>query len=288
MAKRDRYNNLGPVLLSFTAIFSVIGMVFETLAILSGYDPNMRVFKLGSKIATASVAALFILSIATVTLAICVGKLGRMRTIVPNSGAADIVSAVGGFMTAASAVLFLVESMNGMNEKIKDAESVGKELGAFEAMGALGIFSIILVLISVPAALSFFLGMGNKSKLTTALAFFPPIWNAACLIRMYFDSQTAINDPVRILQQITLVSVMLALMYELKLRVKGTGKIMFTVTASLATVLSCSSFVSTLLLFVIVKVESVANMLLASGTLLISLYLLMRLNEYYRTFKERD
>ena len=60
MSRRNNDINLGTALLSFTAIFAVIGMITETCAILFGYDANMRVFKLGSKIATVSVAALFI------------------------------------------------------------------------------------------------------------------------------------------------------------------------------------------------------------------------------------
>ncbi len=268
MGKRNRNRNLGPVLISFTAIFSVIGMIFETCAILFGYDANMRVFKLGSKIAPASVAALFILSIAAVSLAICVGKLGKMRTKASNSGLSDIVSSVGGFAMAASSVMFLVES--------------------WKETGPLKLFTVILVLLSVPTALYFFLGTDKNDRFTTVLSFFPPIWNAVCLVRLYFDSETAINDPVRILLQVTLVSVMLALMYELKLRVKETGKLMFTVTVPLATVLSCASFMSVILLFVIVRVGSIANVLLSAGSLLMSLYLLMRLNGYYKMMKERD
>ena len=93
---------------------------------------------------------------------------------------------------------------------------------------------------------------------------------------------------MRILLQVTLVAVMLALMYDLKLRTMETGKIMFTVTASLATVLACSSFMSIMLLFVIVKVGSIARMLLSASLLLMSLYLLMRLNGYYKPYKDRD
>ncbi len=266
MAKRNINRNLGPVLISFTVIFAVIGMIFETVAILFGYDPNMNVFKLGSKVASASVAALFILSIATVTLAICVGKVGKMHSRAPSSGLGDVISSVGGFALAVSSVMFLIDS--------------------WEATGPLKLFTVILVLVSVPAALYFFLGTEKRDRLTTILAFFPPIWNAICLVRLYFDSKTAINDPVRILLQITLVSVMLALLYELKLRIKGTGKIMFTITASLSTVLACSSFMSVMLLFVIVKVGSAADMLLSSGTLLISLYHLIRLSGYYKLNKE--
>ncbi len=267
MAKRNINNNLGPGLIAFTVILSVIGMIFETAAILFGYDPTMRVFKLGSKIASASVAALFILSIAMISIAICVGKLGKMRAKTSNSGLADVLSSIGGFAMAASSVFFLVESWN--------------------ATGPLKIFTIILVLVSAPTALYFFLGTENNDTKTTVLSFFPPIWNATCLVRLYFDSETAINDPVRILLQITLVTVMLALMYELKLHIKGTGKLMFTVTASLATILACSSFASVMILFVIVKVGSAADVLLSAGTLLISLYLLMRLNGYYKLKKER-
>ncbi|MBQ8254438.1 MAG: hypothetical protein IJY94_02925 [Clostridia bacterium] len=272
MAKRNRNINYGPILLSFTAIFAVIGMIFETLAILFGYDANMRVFKLGSKVATASVAALFILSIATITLAICVGKLGKMKTRVPNSGLADVISTVGGFALAASSVLLLAESWG---SKIDEA-------------GALRAFTVILVIVSIPTALYFVLGTERRDRLSTFLSFFPPLWNAACLIRLYFDSETAVNDPVRILLQITLVAVMLALMYELKLKVRGTGHIMLTVTAPVATVLSCASFTSIILLYLIVKVGSVANVLLSAGTLLLSLYLMTRLGAYYELPKDRD
>ena len=268
MGRRNKYKNLGVVLVSFTAIFAVIGMIFETVAILFGYDANMRVFKLGSKVGTASVAALFILSIATVTLAICTGKLAKMRTRTRNSSFGDVIASVGGFAMAASSVMFLIESWN--------------------STGALKVFTVILVVLSVPVALYFLLGTEKRDRLTTFLSFFPPIWNAACLVRLYFDSETAINDPVRILLQVTLVAVMLALMYDLKLRTMETGKIMFTVTASLATVLACSSFMSIMLLFVIVKVGSIARILLSASLLLMSLYLLLRLNGYYKPIKERD
>ncbi|MBQ7779184.1 MAG: hypothetical protein IJ404_01715 [Clostridia bacterium] len=268
MGRRNKYRNLGVVLVSFTAIFAVIAMIFETVCILFGYDPVMHVFKLGSKLGSASVAALFVLSIAAVTLAICVGKLGKMRTKTHNGGIGDVISSVGGFAMAASSVMFLIESWG--------------------TAGLLKIFSIILVVLSIPVALYFLLGTEKNDRLTTVLSFFPPIWNAACLIRLYFDSEAAINDPVRILLQVTLVSVMLALMYDLKLRTMGTGKIMFTVTASLSTVLACASFMSIMLLFVVWKECTIADLLLSTGILLITLYHLIRLNGYYKPIKERD
>jgi hypothetical protein len=272
MAKKIRNTNLGPVLLSFTAIFAVIGMIFETVAILFGYDARMRVFKLGSQVATASVAALFILAIATITVAVCVGNLGKMRTRVPNSNLADVISAIGGFALAASSILLLIESWK----------------STIDEAGALKFFTVLLVLVSIPTALYFFVGANKRDRLTTFLSFFPPLWNAVCLIRLYFDSETAINDPVRILLQITLVAVMLALMYELKLKIRGTGHVMLTVTAPVATVLSCASFTSMILLYLIPRVVSIANVLLSIGSLLLSLYLMMRLGAYYKLPKERD
>ena len=270
MAKRYNYKHFGPALISFTLILSVIGMIFETVAILFGYDAKMCVFKLESGVAKASVAALFILSIAMITIAICIGKIGKMKTKAKDSGLAEMISSVGGFALATSSVLFLYDTI------------VAKREGSKESIEALLLFSVILVIASIPMAINFFIGAGKSGKLATALAFFPPIWNAACLIRLYFDAETAINDPVRILLQITLVTVMLALLYELKLRVKGTGKIMFTVAASLSTVLASASFMSVMLLFTIVKVGTAADMLLSTGTLLVSLYLLMRLSAYYK------
>ena len=265
MSRRNNYN-LGPALISFTAIFAVIGMIVQTCAILFGYDANMRVFKLGSKIATVSVAALFILSILTITLAICVGKLGKMRSHARGNGISEAVGAIGGFAMTASSIIFLMN---------------------LSGTGALKLFTVILFIISIPAGLSFFLGKTVSDKTSMVLSFFPPLWNAVCLVRLYFDSKNAINDPVRILLQITLVTVMLALTYELKLRVKGTGKIMLTVTASLATVLACSSFTSIALLYFIVRIGGVADVLLSLSSLLISLYLLMRLGAYYK-LRERN
>ena len=269
MARRVNYEFLGTVLTSCTLILSVIAMMFESVAIVLGYDKVMRVFKLQSKVATVSVVALFVLSIAMGTLAICVGKIAKMRPKAQNSAATDTVGIVGGLSLAVSSVLFLVDSL-----KVADAS-------------ALKFFTILLVVISVPTALSYIVGV-EKTKLSTFLAFFPPLWNATCLVRLYFDAGTAINDPVRILLQITLVAVMLALMYELKLRVYGTGKIMFTMTATIATVLSSASFAAILLLSVLLKVETTANLLLAVGTLLSSAYLLIRLDMYYKAARPRD
>ncbi len=259
---KNNKKNLGPVLVSFVAIFAVIGMIFEACAVLFGYDPVLRVFKMDSKIAVASVAVLFILSAAAISLAICVSKLGKMNAEAPESFASGTVAAIGGFAMIITSVFLMFFGGN--------------------ASGLLRLFSVILLAISIPTGLYFILGTSKRDKRTAVLAFFPPIWYAICLIRMYFEAETAINDPIRILLQVSLVSIMLALLYELKLRIKGTGKLMFTVTVSLSVILECASAVAVFLLYFTVKVGTAADLFLAISSLGIVMYLISKLSGYYK------
>lgn len=259
---KNNEKNLGPVLVSFVAIFAAIGMILEACAVLFGYDPVLRVFKMDSKIAAASVAALFILSAAAIGLSIFVSKLGKMNSEAPESFASGTVAAIGGFAMIVTSVFFMFFGGN--------------------MSGAQKMSSVILLALSVPSGLYFILGTSKRDIKTDILAFFPPIWYAICLIRMYFEAETAINDPIRILLQVSLVSIMLALMYELKLRVKGTGKLMFTVTASLSVILECASAVAVFLLYFTVKIGTAADLFLAISSLGIVMYLISKLSGYYK------
>ena len=79
-----------------------------------------------------------------------------------------------------------------------------------------------MTVLSIPTAAYLIISAVTKTEekpALTALGFFPVLWTAVCLLRIYFDRTSAINNPVKIFSQMALSAVMLFFLSELRIRV---------------------------------------------------------------------
>lgn len=262
----DKKKIMGTTLIALSAVFAVICMFFQVLAVLFGYDASMQVFKRNSAISVSSVAVLFVFSAVLIGLSIAASRRHDKTCPARIGGVASFLSVCGGCAMLLSSLVLLCEIGNGR--------------GAFAAITLfLAISSILAGEYMVLSAVDVI----KRERALTLMSLFPPIWAAACLMRMYFETGSAINDPVRVLSQLSLVFVMLSLLFETKMKIKGCGFASFAATATVSLILSCSALVSTSLLYLVTKTVSVGELLLSLSELIISLCLITRLGACFRT-----
>ena len=238
----------------YTATFTAIGMFFQAMAVVFGYDPVMQVFKSESTIGTISCAILFAECIIYAILSIFLLKGNKQLPQNPLvSDASAFFSTVAGCVMIVSSVMLFIET-GAVSENVRTITTT-------------------MTVLSIPAGISFILSSLNQSlnKILSYLGFFPVLWAATCLLRIYFDTGAAINDPIRILFQISFVVVMLALLFEQKVRVGKKGTLPLIIFSGIAVILGCAAVLSMTVLFFIPRTVTIGEVLLAASELLICL-----------------
>ena len=251
----------------YTAVFAAIGIVVQGMAVVFGYDPVMQVYKLGSVIGKASGIVIFAEIIIFAVLSILMLRGKKMLTSLPEA------SDTSAFLSAAAGCVIIVSSF----------------ILFYEGRGYVGNVRTVttaMTILSIPSGASFILPVLNNKKyngLISYLGFFPIIWAATCLLRIYFDVGAAINDPIRILFQISFAAVMLALLFEQKVRVGKNGTKSLIIFSGIAIILGLPSVLSMTLLFIIPRTITAGEILLSASQLLICLDLFLKM---YSELKE--
>ncbi len=244
-----------------TLILTVPATVGQTLVLKFGYDPGKGVFAAGNSAGTILSGALFLfaallLFAAFFTAAKADAAVGALP---PCSSAEAFFSAMGGGLVLSHSLLAL----------LTDAKE-----------GAALSLTVVLLLLSLPAAASMVMNAlsgKRNAPLLTGLGFFPVLWFAVSLLRLYFDRSSAINDPVRILSQISLAALMLFFLIELRTRV-GKPRIGYSVaSAAVASLLGITYSASALIARLTGTDVLGGDLLLCCAELCLSLYALLRL-----------
>ena len=261
LPKRKYVGGKGMPLYFFVLIFTVLAVLVQSLAVLFGYDASMNVYKHGSILGTASGITVFVLVAIYSALAFLVmRRLRGLKGLPPTSTVNAFISAAGGvFITLSSVVMWL------------QSRSVGGNVSNVSAM---------MMIFSIPAAAYFIMSAlkGTRQGLLYGLGFFPVLWAVACLLRVYFDVGTAINDPIRVTFQVSFAAIMLSLLFELRTRLGKRGTTVYVIFSGIAVIIGLPSVVSMLILFVIPKTVSAAELLLCIAQLLLCLHILLRLH----------
>lgn len=241
----------------FTVLFCLLNMMIMSFAVLFGYDPVMQLFKRESGIGVFGSWFLFVSLVCLFVLSVISFKGHNIKENKIRSLLGTGLSFVCGAVVLTSSLLMLIEAT---------------KLGSGEK------FSMLLLAASIPTALYFVYIPFEDSylKLCDIFGFFPPIWNAFLLLRIYFDKTAAINDPLRILCQISVVAVMLALLLELRFRLGKDVKFVYTFFASCAAVLGMSASVCTAILFFLPRLVSFPEFMMGMAQLALSVYALYR------------
>ena len=142
-----------------------------------------------------------------------------------------------------------------------------------------------MAIFSVPTGIYFVLNALRKAndQTMTLLGFFPVLWAATCLLRIYFEVGAAVNDPIRILFQLSFVAVMLAFLFELRLRIKKDGTLPLIIFSGISIIVGLPAVVSMAILFIIPRTVTTGEILLSAAEFFICLDLLIKM---YAELKE--
>ena len=157
------------------------------------------------------------------------------------------------------------------------------KLDLFQGLTATGSRMEILVwlfyLVLVPAAFSFLAGAlerDEKSLPRQILAFFPVLLCGLMLICLYFDHSTFMNDSLRVMTQLSVITLMAALLYELRLLIGRPTACGYFILTDFAILVSGVSSVPKLLLVLISGGAFRIDMVYGIFETLLLLYLIVR------------
>ncbi len=274
---------LPKIYLLLMGAMTALGVLGQTLTLLFGYDPTRGVYRLDDPLGPTVAVVLGVFSLILMSAAFSLRREETLRPVPPVGNGVALLSAMSGGALLCTSVLMTVD--------------------AWADDGALKIFSLVMVLLALPAGAYFLLTAMSRREEDNRLAvlgFFPVLWLAACLMRIYFDRTSAINDPMQLLLQLSLAAVMLACLTELRALVGKTGfRVRFAISA-VAVLLGITSSVSMLVLYfsslslpvadggAIRAVMPRGELLLAVTELLLALYLTGRLIGAAKVPEEAD
>lgn len=253
------------LLVILTAVTSVIAALAHTAILLFSYDPSLGVYAYGEAGPVIFIAGTVIglIAVAIAAFSVPSGTCGLVE--MPLCGTAEAF-----FAAMTGAAMFAYSVMNAITVRIpssgQTAASDGNaELILWTVMAALSIPSAAYLIISAVTK------AGSAKKLTV-LGFFPVLWTAVCLLRIYFDRTSAINNPVKLYSQMALAAIMLYFLSELRIRVGKPVLRMYAAFAGISAMLGFSYSVSVIAASLAGVDDLSGELLLAVIILLSSLY----------------
>lgn len=205
-----------------TAVTAVVAALAHTAVLLFSYDSSLGVYIYNGYSPVMFIAGTVIGLAAVIIAAVSVpsGACGIER--VPVCGTAEAF-----FAAMAGAAIFAYSVMNCIAAIIEIIRNLPPNSSISVIISAIlsnttAVLWIIMTLLSIPTAAYLIISAVTKTEekpALTALGFFPVLWTAVCLLRIYFDRTSAINNPVKIFSQMALAAVMLFFLSELRIRV---------------------------------------------------------------------
>ncbi|MBS7276120.1 MAG: hypothetical protein KIG76_06420 [Eubacteriales bacterium] len=205
-----------------TAVTAIVAALAHTAVLLFSYDSSLGVYIYSGYSPVMFIAGTVIGLAAVIIAAVSVpsGACGIER--VPVCGTAEAF-----FAAMAGAAIFAYSVMNCIATIIEIIRNLPPNSSISVIISAIlsnttAVLWIIMTLLSIPTAAYLIISAVTKTEekpALTALGFFPVLWTAVCLLRIYFDRTSAINNPVKIFSQMALAAVMLFFLSELRIRV---------------------------------------------------------------------
>lgn len=211
-----------------SAILAAVLTVLRTLSLYFFYDQTQGLIKADSvlpEIVDISTALFICLA---VILTLIAGRNKKMPFVLPAPRASVISTGIlSGLATVA---LFAFLMYRGVHESVKGPGLI--------------IWTVMLIFM-IPAALYFFKTAISKapySRSSAALGFAPVLWAALFLISVYFERNTLLNNTIRVYTQMSLISVMLFFLNEIRFLVGKAKPVLYCAFGNAAIImLSVSS-----------------------------------------------
>ena len=205
-----------------TAVTATVAALAHTAVLLFSYDSSLGVYIYNGYSPVMFIAGTVIGLAAVIIAAVSVpsGACGIER--VPACGTAEaFFAAMAGAAIFAYSVMNCIATIIEITRNLPPNSSISVIISAILS-NTTAVLWIIMTLLSIPTAAYLIISAVTKTEekpALTALGFFPVLWTAVCLLRIYFDRTSAINNPVKIFSQMALAAVMLFFLSELRIRV---------------------------------------------------------------------
>lgn len=275
------------VMMIITAAASVIAALAHTAILLFSYDSSLGVYASNSISPKLFIAGTVIGLAAVVisALAIPSGACGTDR--VPVCGTAEAF-----FAAMAGAAIFAYSLMNCIVTIVEIISKLPSNTPLRDILKAIlsNPIAVLWLLMTAFAALTAAyliisaITKNDSSKKLTVFGFFPVLWTAVCLLRIYFDRTSAINDPVKIFSQMALAAIMLYFLSELRIRVGKPVLRMYAAFAGISAMLGFSYSVSVIIAYFAGVSALSGEILLATVILLSSVYAFSRMAALRKRF----
>lgn len=183
-----------------TVILAIAATLTQTMLFYSDYDEKLNLYHTGVTLPGILYTAVFITALFCAA-AYFITKDNTQTQILPSPDRFVVFAAIlSGFQLFASVLFNIYYYMTGM----------------YTGMTSL---RVAVLITAVPAAVYFIItAMSRHPKKTVLIicGFFTVVWAALYLMCIYFDMSSPLNSPIRILNQLSLITIMLYFTFEIR------------------------------------------------------------------------
>lgn len=258
----------------FAVASSAACVILRLLVLIFDFDFNLGLYK-PDAVLPQVFAAFLVFVIIALLFSIKIGNDARLPDkLPPVSRLLTFISALAGFSMLATVAMQLIMKV-----------SFEITLTGWKSTLASGL-ELAMQVFALPTALYFIVMAVRQNPYrasTAALGFFPVLWAAAYLMCVYFDTSTTLNNPLRILEQASLVVVMAYLLMELRCLVGKARPNLYIAFGMILMVMVASSSLPTFLLTIARRMNLSVDTMFDATKICIAVYAAVRVADMIKS-----
>ena len=203
------------IYLLVTAVIAGVAVIFQNILVEHYYESGTGLYKAGTVAPEAFWVYIVISVLVMVAFTVALGKDNCSKEMGGSSFLTGIISFCSAGVIIYSGISFFMAK-----REVFIPGSTEQIIYYFKMLG-----SVVALFAGLYYFLVAFSGK-TKSKFLSGFSFFPMIWTWLYLLSMYFDHSLRMNSPLRVLQQVALISLLLYQLLETRAYL-GKGKPFF-------------------------------------------------------------
>ena len=254
-------------MLLFTVIISVILSASHIILMSVYYEPTVDFFKTGTILPTCFYYILASL-IAFITLFAIVKSFVERKQEYSSEKRENVASLYFGLL--AGFIMLVAAVMRAKSFLTETLANPGEFSVAY-------FVSLFVILTSVPTAFYFFVISFQKTPSLKAVSTFGTtaiFWSFLYVLDIYFDVATALTSPIRILNQLTPIALMMFFIYDMRQRLGIPKPIYYMASASVSAIMIFVTCSAEIYLFAIGETRAGGRLMFTVAELCIGLYVL--------------
>lgn len=259
--------------LIFSLTAAVAAACVQLFLLLTDYDFTLGLYNSGSTLPSLFAVLLLVAVTALLTLPLVGRKIAMAPALPPVGRGLTFISALTGFALIATVVMQLFLGL-----------AFNTELEGWKSSLA-AVLGVAMLIFAAPSA-AYFIVMAVRRdpyrRSTTALGFCPVLWSATYLMCVYFDTSTTLNNPLRIIEQAALISIMVFLLMELRYLIGRASPHLYMMFGMITLVMVTASSLPTLILTLAMKMPVSVDTIYDAAKLCIAAYTAVRVGSVIR------